>query len=81
MQTAQTTRQQIIEGLDALSEADLEKVLAFMRALSQSHERPQGIPAQEFVTFFQQFPPPTPEERAAMMQIMEEIAREGKSRT
>lgn len=34
MQTAKTTKQEIIEGLDALSQADLERVLAFMRALA-----------------------------------------------
>jgi hypothetical protein len=79
MQTAQTTKQQIIEGLDALSETDLEKTLAFMRALSQGPQRPQGIPAQEFIAFFQQFPPFTDDAREAMIQIMEEIEQEGKS--
>ena len=77
MQTAQTTKQQIIEGLDALSEADLEKVLAFIRALAQGPQRPQGIPAQEFVAFFQQFPAPTPEEAEEMKRIMDEIESEG----
>jgi hypothetical protein len=77
MQTAQTTKQQIIAGLEALSEADLERVLAFMRALSHGAQRPRGIPAQEFLAFFKQFPPPTPEEADAMKQIMDEIESEG----
>jgi hypothetical protein len=77
MQTAKTTKQEIIEGLDALSQADLERVLAFMRALSAGPQLPPGIPAQEFIDFFKQFPPPTPEEAEEMIRIMEEIEREG----
>ncbi len=80
MQTAQTTKQQIIEGLDALAEADLEKVLAFMRALSAGPQRPRGIPAQEFIAFFKQFPPFTPQEVEDITRIMDEIEQEGKSR-
>jgi len=79
MQTAQTTKQQIIEGLDALSEVDLANVLAFMRARSQGPQRPQGIPAQEFVAFFQQFPSFTPQEVEDIKRIFDEIEREGKS--
>jgi hypothetical protein len=77
MQTAQTTKRQIIEGLDALSDADLEKVLAFMQALSIDPLHGKGIPGSELVAFFKQFPPFTAEERAAIMEIMDEIQREG----
>lgn len=77
MQTAKTTKQEIIDKLDALSQEDLERVLAFMHALSRTPGRPPGIPAQEFIAFFKQFPPPTPEEAEAMKRIMEEIESEG----
>ena len=77
MQTAQTTKQQIIEGLDALSETDLQKVLAFMRSLSEGPLAGKGIPGPELVAFFKQFPPPTPEEAEATKRIMDEIESQG----
>ncbi len=77
MQTAQTTKQQIIDSLDALSESHLEAVWALARALSEGPQRPQGIPAQEFIAFFKQFPPFTPQEVEDITRIMDEIKREG----
>ena len=77
MQTAKTTKQEIIDGLDALSPEDLERVLALVRSLSGNLQLPPGIPAQEFIDFFKQFPPPTPEEAEEMIRIMDEIERRG----
>ncbi len=78
MQTAKTTKQEIIEELDALSQADLERVLAFMRSLAAGSQLPPGIPAQEFIDFFKQFPPFTQEEVDQITAIFEEIEQEGK---
>lgn len=78
MQTAKKTKQEIIDGLDALSQEDLERVLAFMCALTQTAQRAPGIPAQEFIDFFKQFPPFTQEEVDQITAIFDEIEREGK---
>lgn len=77
MQTAQTAKQQIIEGLDALSEEDLHKVLAFMRSLQEGPLAGKGIPGPELAAFFDQFPPPTLGEAEAMKRIMDDIESEG----
>jgi len=60
--------------LDALSEPDLERVLALVRALSGQPQRPEGIPAKEFIAFFERFPPFTPEEVEDIKRIYAEIA-------
>ena len=55
-------KQEIIEGLDALSQADLERVLAFMRSLAAGSRVSSGIPARRnHIDFFKQFPPFTQE--------------------
>jgi|GEM_PF-1362821 hypothetical protein len=69
MKATSTTKEQINSYLDRLSLQDQERVLAFVQRLAGV---PQGIPAQEFLDFFRQFPL-TQEEADNMRQILDEI--------
>ena len=69
MQVHSTLKEQIDAYLDQLSEHDQERVLAYARRLAAG---PQGIPTQELLDFFRQYPL-TDEEKEEMQHIMDEI--------
>lgn len=71
MKASLTVKEQLDSYLDQLSEQDQERVLAYARCLARI---PQGIPTQEFIDFFHQFPL-SDQEKDDMRRIMEEIGR------
>ncbi|HLY32059.1 MAG TPA: hypothetical protein VKQ36_13595 [Ktedonobacterales bacterium] len=69
MQVSPSIKEQIDSYLDQLSAQDQARVLAYARRLVTG---PQGIPTQEFLDFFRQFPL-SQEEKDEMERIIEEI--------
>lgn len=70
MKTLDSTKQEIIERLDGLTQAQLEQVLAFIESLETG--APRGIPGRELAEFFRRFSV-TKEEADEMERILEEI--------
>lgn len=71
MKTLDSTKQEIIERLDGLTQAQLEQVLAFVRSLA-SGGLPAGIPGKELADFFRQHTF-TKEEADEMDRILKEM--------
>jgi len=69
MTTTATTKQQILDALDALSADQLEEILDFIQRIQK---RPQGIPGKELADFFRRHAL-TQDEIQKMAQIQEEI--------
>jgi len=69
LQSTPTLKEQIDTYLDRLSEQDQARVLTYARRLAHA---PQGIPTQEFIDFFHQFPL-SQDEKDEMQRIIEEI--------
>lgn len=74
MKTLDSTKQQIIEQLDHLSQEQLDEVLAFVKRLGKG-KLPQGISGKELADFFRQFTF-TQEEKDEMTRIMKEMKQE-----
>lgn len=68
MTTAADIRQQIDDALERLTLADQEKVLAFIREL----QTPHGIPPQDLLAFFRQFPQAEAQEAARFIEAAHE---------
>lgn len=71
MKTLDSTKQEIIERLDGLTQAQLEAVLALIERLEVGAE-PKGISGQELADFFRRFTT-AKEEANDMERILKEM--------